>query len=194
MASTGSVIIVKRFTYRGNLEEWSNRYYLTGTMPTTDVGWDGLFSAIHTSEKTCYPATHSIVREYGYVAGNDIAQRVRDLSTTPVAGTMATTGGAEAPGDAAAVLRMTTTKLTTKGRHVYLRKFFHGAIHTTGAPDTLLPAQKTALEAHGAFMIGGTLSGSAKWSAEDGTAGVTAQALPYVMYRQLRKGHRRPPS
>lgn len=192
MPDTDSVILVKSFTYRGATEEWSNRYHLEGTTPTTATEWDTLLAAICTSERTCYPSIHAIVRQYGYVAGNDHAVRVRDSSTSPYTGQMATTGGDIAPGDACAMLRSLTPEVTSRGRPIYLRKYFHGAIHTTGAPDTLLAAQATAILVHAGKMTDGTLPGSMKWCGPQGGNFGTFKVDPYVRYRQLRKGRRRP--
>lgn len=195
---TDSVIIVKRFTYRGALEEWSNRYHLEGTTPTTPTTWKALYDAIIASEKAVYPANHSVVRAYGYVAGNDNAVDVVDYTVSPlspVAGTLTmATNYVRAPGDAAVTLRWGTPDFA-RGKRVYLRKYFHGAVNDSSVnQDAVASGQVTAMTAHGAKMYDGTLPGGMKVCGPQGADAISHAASAFITTRTLKRRGKRPPT
>lgn len=195
MPDTDSITIIKRFTYRGSQEEWSNTYHLEGTTPTNAAGWKTLADAIITSEKSCVRSAVSFVRAYGYQAGNEHSVATVDyvaLGGALVTGTLTQGSGAPMAGDQAAMLRCTTTKRSSKGKPVYVRKYFHGGWVDASNTDNITPQMKAALEAHGAVMIGGTLPGSMKWCAPQGEDASIPAASPYVTTRTLKRRGKRP--
>lgn len=198
MPDTDSVILVKRFSYRGENEEWSNRYHLEGTTPANAAAWKALYDAIFASEKTCLPATISLVRAYGYAAGSATATDVVDYTLSPLSPVVGTyspaAGHYPLPGDVAMVLRWSTPDLNTRGKRIYLRKYFHGAHHNPSTPDTLSPTQSTALAAHGAVMIAGSLPGSMKVCGPQGADASSPAVLPWLTTRTLKRRGKRPPT
>jgi len=188
MATTQhSLRLVKRFTYRGNAaKEFSNRYYFDGASPGDHDAWVALFDAIILVEKTCYPNMAQVIQAYGYEPGSEVAVA---SSTYAVDGTLNVTGGAYAPGDAAAVLRMATTKKSSLNHTVYVFTYMHAALsQITGSyGDTLLGAQKTALENFGTDWITGiSVAGRTyKRTTPDGHL-VTGRAVdPYIGHRDF---------
>jgi hypothetical protein len=154
--SQHSVKIVKEFTYRGVTQQWSNKYFFNGAVP---ADWDALFDALVALEKTCYSDSVTIIGAHGYAPGSDVAVANKAYTT---AGTLATTGAQNTPGDCAVVLRMATTKVSTKNHVVYVFSYYHRAFTSSGtaSPDLLLASQKTAVEAFGTnwldgFVVGG---------------------------------------
>ncbi|HEX6827324.1 MAG TPA: hypothetical protein VF077_13480, partial [Nitrospiraceae bacterium] len=67
MAEVTSLVVVKEFTYRDDTaEEWSNRYFLTGTPPQSSNGWKTLADGFIDVERACYAPSSKVVRAYGY--------------------------------------------------------------------------------------------------------------------------------
>ena len=140
-----SVRIVKEFTYRGAVKQFSNRYYFDGAVP---ADWDALFNAIIALEKYIYTNAVTIVAAHGYGPGSGVAIANHNYTT---AGLLATTGNVPLPGDCALVLRHATTKTSTKNHVVYCFSYFHGVVRlNTGAnPDTPLIGQLNNVDALG---------------------------------------------
>lgn len=197
MPDTDSVTLVTKFTYRGAPEEWSNTYHLDGTTPTTAAEWKTLTDAMIAAFKPCIPNFHTVVKAYGYVAGNDNSVYQRDLTIAPdavVVGTFAG-GGAFPGGDAAGVLRWTTPNFTSRGKRIYLRKFFHGVMQLgTGTGDSIDTTQRAAYNTFGAKMIDGTLPGGMVLVGPQGAAASNPFASPWITTRTLKRRGKRPPT
>jgi hypothetical protein len=188
------VTLVKDFTYRGKLEEWSNSYSLTGTTPTTDAGWKSLFDAIIASEKTCYQSSVRVIRAMAYKATEDHVTYSFDYlgSGATVAGTyVCPANGFYWAGDQAGWLRARVGS-SSNGKPRYVRKYFHGGASASMTPDPVAGTLISAYVAHGGVMIGGTLPGSMKWCGPNGTVAATPSASPYVTTRTLKRRGRRP--
>lgn len=196
MPNTDSITIIKRFTFRGKDEEWSNSYHLEGTTPTNEAGWKTLADAVIASEKTVYSADHRVVRAYGYVAGNEHAVAVVDYSAaplTPVPGTLPVTNGFnDQAGDVAMWLRARTPDRNSRGKWIYLRKYFHGVRADGGG--VVMPSQRAAALAHGNLMKGGTLPGSMKWCGPQGADALVCDTSLYATTRTLKRRGKRPSS
>src|SRR5436190_17520004 len=93
--SVCGLTIIKRFTYRGQPEEWSNHYQLSGSTPADSAAWRTLFDALVTQEKNIYSSNTVVVGGYGYdrtPQKGDHALWSVDLTVapnTPVPGLMA---------------------------------------------------------------------------------------------------------
>src|SRR3954454_17276008 len=84
-----------------------------------------------------------------------------DLTQAPntvVAGTCSTSSSTFPPGDAAVWIRWKTDRYNTKGKPIYLRKYYHGALVLTGDRDAVAAGQKGALDAFGLKMRDGTFT------------------------------------
>lgn len=194
-----SLTIIKRFPYRGDAnEEFSNTYYISGGVPTTDPDWRAMFDLWVTAEKAVYPATVSVVGGYGYVGTTEQGDAVWSVDltlapNTPVAGTLSTSGARTTPGDAAVWVRWGTTRFA-KGKRIYLRKYFHGALSDLAStPDTILPGQKTALEAFGLAALNRTIGGRGIQN-QYMEQPINHAACSYVTTRTLKRRGKRPPT
>lgn len=143
-STTPSVKVVKSFTFKGGLRQWSNRYYLTGGAPTDTTHWITLFDAITAAEKAVHGSHVSIVEALGYPAGTDVAAATK---TYALAGTFSPPANSfKNPGEVAALVRWSTAARSIKNHPIYLFKYYHGVWSNTADPvDALLPNQRTAL-------------------------------------------------
>lgn len=198
MPDMPSVTSIKRFTYRGVPEEWSNTYHFSGTTPANAAAWKTLTDAIAAAEKLCLFPSTNIVRFYGYEAGNDNSVYQRDMTLAPdavVPGTLDASGQIMAPGDTAGTLRWQTPDFTSRGKRIYGRKFWHGVGISTGTlADNLATSQRLALEVLGAKLIDGTLPGSFKACGPQGAVFSNPVAGVYVTTRTLKRRGKRPPT
>ncbi len=186
MPDTPSITIVKTFTYRGVPEEWSNRYHFSGSTPSNDAEWKSLADAIWTQERKMLRNSVSIAGAYGYVAGNESSVYQVNYADAPnviTAGTQ--TGGIQAPGDVAIWVRWKTDQRNTKGRPIYLRKYFHG-IGVTGV-DTIDAATRTEMAAYAATMTSGVLPGGAKICGPQGAVAGQVKVPTFTTTRTLKR-------
>lgn len=200
MAATGRITIVKRFTYRDALEEWSNQYWFTGTKPTASGSWKTLADAIINAEKPFLHSQVKFIRAYGYDADDtkpDPAEWTHDYLGPPdtsLAGSKGYLAADAAPGDAAAVVRWFTGRYNTKGKKIYCRKYFHGFFMSLSDPDEVDSTTKTEMQTYAAKMIDGTLPGGVKASDRLGSTLTDPIAMPYITTRTLKRRGKRPPS
>jgi hypothetical protein len=196
VADTPSIVLVQKFTYRDAPEEWSNRYHFTGTAPVDDTGWHDLAVALFTLVKPCLPASNSLVRAYGYLSDTTDSVATIDFTVaplSPIAGT-ATVSGNVAPGDAAMTCRWLTPDRTSKGKPIYLRKYFHGVLLNTADTDQVAGAQHTALQAFAAAAIVDWGSTSSQLCDKNGNVPTNPSASIWATTRTLKRRGRRPPS
>lgn len=199
MASATGIVLIKTMAYRGVAgEEWSNKYWLTGAPPSTAADWHTLAVTLATAEAAVYHPGSTFVRAYGYndntpnaasvwsydfaAAGESIPGR---LGTAANETTMA--------GDQAAMLEWKTSRKSSKGKYIYLRKYFHhGAVQTT-APDSITNTQKTALDLFGhQLMDNPGLAG--RWIRSQKQDEVLQEVIasPWVTTRTLKRRGKRP--
>lgn len=205
MAAPSTVLtVIKQFAYRGDpREEFSNTYALTGTTPADSSAWRTLFDALVLEEKKLYPAGTKVVAGYGYhrvPESGDSADWSVDLTVspnTPVSGTFAPgAGGFQLPGDSAVWVRWGLDRLNSKGKRVYLRKYFHPAFND-GLPtnvDVVVAGQVTALNAFGAKLQDGSFTAGRVLTDHLGTALVGHAVSNYVTTRTLKRRGKRPPT
>jgi len=155
--ATPSVRIVKTFNYRGAVKEYSNRYHFTGGTPADSTAWNALFDAITAQEKTCLPAAQTITQAIGYNAGSNVPAASKAYT---LAGTL-TAGGGATPGECAAVVRLATTKVSTKNHTVFVFSYYHAPrCQGTGInADELMSEQETALSAYHLLWKNGITAG-----------------------------------
>jgi hypothetical protein len=197
MPDMPSITIVHDFTYRGAVEQWSNTYHFSGTVPSDTAAWKTLADAIIAAEKLAHFGNTRFVKAYGYVAGNENSVAQIDYSIAPnviVSGTWAGTGGVEMPGDVAATTRWYTGASSSRGKKIYCRKYWHGIFNQTGSFDSLNTAQRGLFDTFAAKMIDGTLPGSVKYCGPQGAVLSAPQTNQYLTTRTLKRRGKRPPT
>lgn len=131
MAEACGLVMIKKFTYRGDPNEyWANKYWLTGAPPQLFSDWTDLFNGFQLLEQKVYPPAVHITGGYGYNDNADGAHSVWSIdleaqgATTP--GTLAPSGTHIMSGDQAGMVEWQTDRKNSRGKWIYLRKYFHG--------------------------------------------------------------------
>ena len=194
MAAPG-VVLYKTFTYRGAPEEWGNTYHFVGDPPANPADWRSLVDALVTLEKVILTTAVSIERAICYENTDDPSVYSYDLTAFggAVAGTYDTTAFGDAPqeGSSAYMCRWNTGRRSSRGKDIFLRKYWHPAVSVDGAPDVVHSSLVTKLTT----FAGAVLASSGDWpglAGPDGVAPISSHALTYTTNRTLRKGRRRP--
>ena len=202
MSAQFGITIVKKMAYRGDPnEEWSNTYWFTGTPPGTQAEADSAAQALATEELPLYLATCEAVRAYIYNdnAPHTPAAFVSDLTSGPGApylGTMLTGTGTYPAGDQAAWIRWATARRTSKGRLIYLRKYYHGVPTEEESPttaDQVVGSWLTPSLTFSAHLAGGTFWGFGQLTGKGhvDTLG-EARSSHFITTRTLERRGKRP--
>jgi hypothetical protein len=193
MAAPG-VVLYKHFTWRGEDEEWGNTYHFLGDAPGNPADWRSLVDDLVALEKDVLLSSVHIGRAICYEDTDDNSVYSYDLSAFggEVAGTIvaADEGGHVQEGGSSYQARWDTGRRSTKGKPIYLRKYWHPALDD-GTPDVL----NSYVVGRVATFAEDVLAASGDWpglAGPDHNAPVGHLALTYVGYRDLRKGRRRP--
>lgn len=193
-----SLTLVKTFSYRGDPEEWSNTYFFEGALPSSGASWKVLADAVITHEKTLYDSSTSVVRAIGHQAGDSIAVWAYDYAAADesVPGTYAKTGATALSGDTAAWVRWSTDTLTSKGKPIYLRSYFHPAYSSTAdGADDVAASWITVAQEFGDAWIAGFDDGDGHLHVRGGprgAAGLVAVPSLYTTTRTLERRGKRP--
>lgn len=199
-APTTVLTVIKRFPYRGVNEDWSNTYMLSGSTPADTTAWKALFDALVLQEKTLYTGSVSVVKGYGYnkVPGpGDSAVWSVDMTVAPNSPVVGTLSASSRPmsGDQAAWVRWGLDRFNSKGKRIYLRKYFHGGcMAPAGTADALDAGFIAALSAFGTKLRDGTFTGSRVITDKLGTAVIGSGASSYTTTRTLKRRGKRPPT
>jgi len=193
MAAVTGLTTVKRFTYRDNPnEEFSNTYHFKGPPPGDDASWMVLLTDVATHELRLMNPFQHLIRAYGYDSDDPHAHHVFTHDYTvpgpPPAGTGAYTGTSMA-GDQAALAWWKTDKLSSRGKPIYLRKFWHGGTMEPGNPDLLDPSYHQLLQTYTLEMQ--TVHGGLRGRAQDSNV-VQQAASTWVTTRTLKRRGKRP--
>jgi hypothetical protein len=165
-----SVRVVKQFTFKGGVRQWSNRYHFAGGVPPDATHWDTLFDAIVLKEKAALLGNNTIVECLGYVAGSDVAVASKNYTTV---GTLAA-GGSDhgCPGENVALTRYSTGARSTKNHPIYCFSYYHGTYYDGSVgPDKLSAGQKAALETYAGFWLTGFSDGGSVTATRSSPAG-----------------------
>lgn len=194
MAAPG-VTLVNSFTYRGAPEEWSNTYHFQGSAPSTPADWRSLVDALVAKVKLILEPAVTIERALCYSDTSSSSVYSYDLAAFAgvVAGTfdLAANGAHAQEGDTCYELRWGTGRTTSKGKPIYLRKYYHPALTTLTGQDVIAPGLQTATDTFASSIM----SSSGAWpglAGPDGVAPTGYRTMPFVSTRQLRKGRKRP--
>lgn len=194
-----SLTIVKQFTYRGNDEIWSNTYFMDGDLPSSPSSWKTLADAVIADEVPLYMSDVSVVKAIGHQAGESVAVWSYDYLAVAesVPGTYVDADAFAESGDTAAWIRWSTDALTSKGKPIYLRSYFHPAYvdNASGHHDEIAAAWIANAEEYGADWIAGFADGDAvvhHRAGPHGVAGLAASASPDATTRTLERRGKRP--
>lgn len=194
MAAAG-IVSIKTFTYRGAAEEWSNKYHFQGDPPSDPAGWRDLCDAFVLQEKAILTDVVHIVRFQCYEDTDDSSVYTYDLAAFggTVQGTYVTGSSADLleAGDTAGLIRWNTGRISTKGKPIYLFKYYHGVMHESGTVDALRTTLKTAY----ATFANAIRSAAGDWPGladKTGTEPVGYLAETYLTTRTLKRRGRRP--
>jgi hypothetical protein len=196
VATVVGITLIKKFTYRGDpLEEFSNDYHFTGSVPADGTAWLALIDALVAQEKLVYGSGVAVIAAYGYDSDDPTAHAVYSHTyTTPVAGTLTTSSGYQCPGDAAVWVRWKTSRLNSKGKPIYLRKYFHDAFNQgVGNVDLPIAVQVTALNTFGTKLFDGSfIDGRTIRSRAHAETITERTACTYITTRTLKRRGKRP--
>lgn len=92
------------------------------------------------------------------------------------------------------VARWKTARVNSKGKAIYLRKYFHGVGRDTGDPDSVNATQLSQLQAYAENLLSAWDPTDAVLAGPDGVTPSAPFALPYITTRTLKRRGRRPPS
>ena len=191
------ITLIKKFQYRGNDEEWSNSYNLD-TAPTSRSNWLLVAGDFIGWEVACFGSATSIVQVLCYAdADNPVTESFdsTDLSGSTLTGQLTEATGQPFAGDQASVVSVKTGKTNSKGKPIYLRKYFHGgqAVSGSDAADAITSDLSDALQDLGDSMVTKHWGGLAYVTDPQGDrpAG-PANVDPWVTTRTLKRRGKRP--
>lgn len=144
MAAPGLVIIVS-FPYRAEAhEEWSQRYHLDDDFASF-ADFQSTADALVAAWRPLVTNRVQVERVNGYHDTDDPAAYI-NLYGASFPGTLSAGTSTPAPGDDAVWVRWATGKTNSRGRQIYLRKYFHDArMPSGGTADPVYATQMTAI-------------------------------------------------
>jgi hypothetical protein len=180
MAATPRIVITKSMGYKGTTREWDNNYHFTGGYPSGSTPATTFMDAVVADEADATHSGATIVKARIYPAGSDVADFTKVYSTS--GGYSPGSDDRNCPGEVAALLRYTTTQVTSKNHPIYLFNYFHRALYNNAVgPDTISSGWKTALEEYGTDWIAGYSDGTNTY-VRAGPNGAVAQARSVAAY------------
>jgi hypothetical protein len=189
------VVLYKTFSYRGAPEEWGNTYHFVGDAPSNPADWRSLVDALVALEAQCLWDGVTIERAICYEDTDHSSVYSYDLSafagTVPGVYDVGGGFGVVQEGGSSYMCRWNTGRISSKGKPIYLRKYWHPAISAPTNPDVVAVHLVAAVDTFGSAVM----AASGDWpgiAGPDGVAPVGHLAETYTNYRTLRKGRRRP--
>jgi hypothetical protein len=193
---TPRLLLVQSFTYRGEPEEWSNRYSFKDLTPTDSVTWKAIADAFIAALQPCFGTQTTFVRAYGYAANAIGAEFVHDYASPgpPLGGTYPGSVQNLVPGDAAVFARLTSDKLDRRGKRVYGRNYYHNVFGRPGPDqDQVEQNQQSALTTFLTAYTQGTIHPKVDSCLPDGTNTHSPHVDQWITTRTLHRRGKRPP-
>lgn len=188
--AANSIRVVKNFTYRGVVRQFSNRYHFGTHLPPDSTHWTTLSDAIVTAEKAIFPPLASggatIVETVGYAGGSEVPVFTKAYTTD---GTLTATGWNACPGDTAALIRYSTSDRSVKNHPIYCFNYYHACSNNGSAAtvDNLQTGQKAAMNTYAAAWITGFSDGTTTVNRSRPSGDLCTGALvePLLTHRDL---------
>jgi hypothetical protein len=194
MAAPG-IVAVMTMTYRDAPEEWSQKYHFQGDAPSDPAGWRSLCDDFVALLAPALASRVTILRFQCYEDTDDTSVYTYNLAAFAgtVAGTYTLVADCQgyAQGDDAALVRWNTGRVSSRGKPVYLFKYFHSPAQSSGDVDKPSDSYKARLATFAAAVeaVSGDWPGIAD---KTGTAPVGQLAESYLTTRTLKRRGRRP--
>jgi hypothetical protein len=187
LATVPSLRVVKSFSFKDGLRQWSNRYHFTGGTPADDTHWHTLMDAVVTAEKAVLGASNTIVTVWGYAAGSDVPVSSKTYTTV---GTYAPgTGGQLCPGEACGLIRWSTAARSTKNHPIYCFNYYHGTFSDSAVDQDKVKANlKTAMQTYATAWVTGFSDGgpvTAKRSTPQGATSTGSLVEEFITHRDF---------
>lgn len=200
MAALTGLTTIKKFTYRGDpTEEWSNTYHFDVPPPSTDANWKILADALIAAEVLCIAPSTSVVRAYGY--NTDDAKPVSVWSYDYAAAGSAVPGGitpvpsgsVKMAGDQAGMFWMKSSRRNSRGKYIYLRKYFHDGYLDVTNVDKLHANQLGYYNTFADKLANGTIAVLGHWrSRTHAETALDSNGSQWVTTRTLHRRGKRP--
>jgi hypothetical protein len=190
------VTIIKEFEYRGAAEEWSNTYAVTGAAFADYAAMLAFCEALASEERKVYLQPCKAIRALVYQPGSIVADRTIDFqleSGSPFFGQLVVGSSAqEWAGDQAGWIRG-KIGVNSKGRAVYVRKYFHAGASEGGAStDATIGQWRAAADALLVKLTDGSLPGGRKWCGPNSEAVTLMASSLWTTTRTLKRRGKRP--
>lgn len=198
MPDRPSLTIIKGIEYRDVTEEYSNTYHfwLQNGNPDSAAAWMIFATMLMQHEQPIHTTETTFHRVYGHNAGQPGAVFMHDWlgAGNPPVGTAAYPAHLRVPGDTAAWIRWSTGQRNSRGKLIYLRKYFH-KIPSSAATDVdhVLPEAVQAMHTFGEWLLTGPWNG-AQYCSPQGVVPIDVGVSQYQTTRTLKRRGRRPPS
>jgi len=198
VASQPGLVIIKEFDYRGTVEQWTNKYWFTGSPPSGEGAWRSLFDQITNAESNIYTNAVSIVGGIGYDDNTPNAPAawgydIRGQGDPVIAGKLPEGDSEASPGDTAVFCWWLTSRRSNPGgKPVYLRKYFHDARNQIGQPhDAVATAQHNVLLAFADGLGNGSFGYTVAAQGHPDESIITTGAGPWITTRTLKRRGKR---
>ena len=182
---TISLVVNKRLQFRGQQEDYSNRYlFQAGANPITTDFVSNLYDAIRNMERGLH--TPAVTFTGGWGGPVDLPAVFSKTEAPGMTGTGGTTNSTHPE-----TCVMAESKIQNR---VYLRKFYHlSAGQASGSGDTVLATLVTSVNTALVKLTDGTLPGGVIACRPNGAlATVPFTSDPYLRTRQFKRRGRRP--
>lgn len=195
--AAGAIVVTKSFDYRGAAEEWSNKYHFQGSAPSTETAWRALadaFIALEADILTDQVTIVSVLCYHDSALPADYLYNLADFGGVVTGGYDTSLNVANRnPGDVAYVARWNTGKRSTKGKPIYLFKYYHGGLN--GGSGVGRDVVDSTLRAGVESFANQVRSSSGAWPGLADKAGdqpIGYLAETYLTTRTLKRRGRRP--